>query len=69
MGSMPMQPNVPVVSVSDLPDDAVMVDVRERNEWIGRPRARRGPHPDGRPARPDGGAARSATARLAVVCR
>jgi len=33
MGSMPMQPNVPVVSVSDLPDDAVMVDVRERNEW------------------------------------
>ena len=34
MGSMSMQPNVPVVSVSDLPDDAVMVDVRERNEWM-----------------------------------
>ena len=33
MGTMSMQPNVPVVSVSDLPDDAVMVDVRERNEW------------------------------------
>ena len=29
-----MQPNVPVVSVSELSDDAVMVDVRERNEWV-----------------------------------
>jgi rhodanese-related sulfurtransferase len=34
MGRMSMQPSVPVVSVSDLPDDAVMVDVRERNEWM-----------------------------------
>ncbi|HEU4999486.1 MAG TPA: rhodanese-like domain-containing protein [Lapillicoccus sp.] len=30
---MSMQPNVPVVNVSELPDDAVMVDVRERDEW------------------------------------
>ena len=30
---MSLQPPVPVVSVSDLPDDAVMVDVRERGEW------------------------------------
>ena len=30
---MSMHSNVPVVTVSDLPDDAVMVDVRERNEW------------------------------------
>jgi rhodanese-related sulfurtransferase len=30
---MSSQPNVPVVTVSDLPDDAVMVDVREQNEW------------------------------------
>ena len=30
---MSTQPNVPVVTVSDLRDDAVMVDVRERNEW------------------------------------
>ena len=29
-----MQPNVPVVTVAELPDDAVMVDVRERNEWV-----------------------------------
>jgi len=34
MGVMSSQPNVPVVSVSDLPDDAVMVDVRERGEWV-----------------------------------
>jgi rhodanese-related sulfurtransferase len=31
---MSMQPNVPVVNVSELPDDAVMVDVRERGEWV-----------------------------------
>ena len=30
---MSTQPHVPVVTVSDLPDDAVMVDVRERDEW------------------------------------
>jgi rhodanese-related sulfurtransferase len=30
---MSTQPDVPMVTVSDLPDDAVMVDVRERNEW------------------------------------
>jgi rhodanese-related sulfurtransferase len=30
---MSSQPHVPVVTVSDLPDHAVMVDVRERNEW------------------------------------
>lgn len=30
--SMPF--NVPVVNVSELPDDAVMVDVRERGEWV-----------------------------------
>jgi rhodanese-related sulfurtransferase len=30
---MSSQPNVPVVTVSELPDDAVMVDVREQNEW------------------------------------
>ena len=30
---MSIQSNVPVVTVSDLPDDAVMVDVRERDEW------------------------------------
>jgi rhodanese-related sulfurtransferase len=34
MADMSTQPNVPVVSVSDLPDDAVMVDVRERGEWV-----------------------------------
>ena len=28
-----MHPSVPVVTVSDLDDDAVMVDVRERDEW------------------------------------
>jgi rhodanese-related sulfurtransferase len=31
---MSMQPNVPVVQVTELPDDAVMVDVRERDEWV-----------------------------------
>jgi rhodanese-related sulfurtransferase len=31
---MSMQSNVPVVTVTDLPDDAVMVDVRERVEWV-----------------------------------
>jgi rhodanese-related sulfurtransferase len=31
---MSMQPNVPVVTVTDLPDDAIMVDVRERGEWV-----------------------------------
>jgi rhodanese-related sulfurtransferase len=31
---MSMQSNVPVVNVSELPDDAVMVDVRERDEWV-----------------------------------
>ena len=30
---MSMQPSVPTVPVTDLPDDAVMVDVRERDEW------------------------------------
>jgi rhodanese-related sulfurtransferase len=30
---MSSQSNVPVVTVSELPDDAVMVDVREQNEW------------------------------------
>jgi rhodanese-related sulfurtransferase len=30
---MSTQPFVPTVSVSDLPDDAVMVDVREYDEW------------------------------------
>jgi rhodanese-related sulfurtransferase len=30
---MSMQPSVPVVTVADLDDDAVMVDVRERDEW------------------------------------
>jgi rhodanese-related sulfurtransferase len=33
MSGMSLQPPVPVVSVSDLPDDAVMVDVREPDEW------------------------------------
>jgi rhodanese-related sulfurtransferase len=31
---MSMPPTVPVVNVSELPDDAVMVDVRERGEWV-----------------------------------
>jgi rhodanese-related sulfurtransferase len=29
---MPQQ--VPAVSVSDVPDDAVVLDVREQNEWV-----------------------------------
>src|SRR4029453_11381372 len=31
---MSMQPNVPVVQVTELPDDAALVDVRGRDEWV-----------------------------------
>jgi rhodanese-related sulfurtransferase len=68
MGRMSMQPSVPVVPAAEVADDAVMVDVREQDEWD----AGHAPHavhiPMGDlPARV--GELPESVAPLAIVCR